>query len=76
MNCWIESCLIHSGRKVLVERWRHHKTGFVRAVRWAIDRPHRKPSRRNAPDSHCGWNNHREQVSLAGGCQRGQSRVH
>lgn len=39
--------------KVLVERWRP-TTGFVRTVRWAIDHPHRRPSRHNGPDSHGG----------------------
>jgi hypothetical protein len=33
------------------------RTGLT--VRWGIDRPHRKPSCRNAPDSDGGWDNHR-----------------
>jgi transposase InsO family protein len=48
---------------VLIERRGAPTTRFVRTARWAIDRPRRKPSCRNTPDSHCGWYNHRGQIS-------------
>src|SRR5580765_786088 len=35
----------------------------LRPVHWAIALPRRKPSRRNTPDSHCGWYNYWGQVT-------------
>ena len=42
-------------------------TGFARTVPWATAPQHLKPSRRNAPDSHEGWYNHRGQVKAVCG---------
>lgn len=65
MNCWIETGLLHSGRcRYSWNAGGKPIIGFVCTVRWAIDRPHRKPSCSNAPDSHCGGYDHRGQVSF------------
>jgi putative transposase len=76
MNCWIGSCLIHSGRKVLVERWRQTYNRIRPRSALGYRPPAPEPI---APQ--CAWLTLRlvqpqGQVSLAGGCQRGQSRAH